>query len=776
MNFKLLAIRPLEGTSSELLKGLKENFLYQFYNEYHFLDKNGNNIINDGKHVEVGRISYLPTVPNDLYGKNINISAIVGENGSGKSTLLELLYLYAYNLSQKYYSDDSSLKFFEKLNLEISVIIDGNIYLFKMIHSDDFNNNLDSLEVNFFVRKLVKSEFVNVEVSKKLLSKFYTNVINYSIYGLNSNVSGDWLNHLFYKNDGYQVPIVINPFRRNGIIDINSEYNLAQQRLVLNHYVIKNKKLLHNVTLHSVNYTIDILKNQYFKIEGSTDEGGRIGKDIMVNRLLQFIEINLGGVSRDYFERFVNILFESFDIDNIDNRKKLVQFFDTNVILENFRKTDNNFIIDKDFNLKIEHYMYLCILYVFKKLTKITYLYDDFKIYNSLFTYEWSGDYFGVGTLKLYNEILNNLDIDSLEILKNDSNKKKILSKKIYDYYINKLPELVLHVIDRNKVEFTINKLVENCINQIDLNKNLNDLVNEIFRILNGELDSYRDDIFKSYLIKLKNNNDHITFKLKQALNYFKNNQFNKIISSEFNVVLDKYIINISEDFIGQKDNIEDVPLALFEPNIKVKKNEDIPYEFNRMSSGEQQMIHSLLNVVYHTFNINSKNNGYKNINLIYDEVELYFHPEYQRSFISNLLQSLKFFKNINFNIIFSTHSPFILSDIPSQNILKLENGKPKPNDSINSFAANIYDLLKDEFFLKNGAIGAYASNKIKAILEKDNISQEDIDVIDLIGDPFLRGVIMKKIEEKTPINILEEQIERLQMILEQKKSDNVTN
>lgn len=786
--FKLLAIRPLEGTSSDLLKGLKINCIYRFYNEYEFINCVGKNI-NDQrykilaekneilgyKYQNIEDVKYSPIVPYNLYGSNINISAIVGENGSGKSTLLEILYLYVYNLSKKYY-DDKELKNFEKLNVEIVVIIDGVMYIFRMIHSEDVHKDSKLIDINIFAKKIEKSKFINVEVSKELLSKFYTNVINYSIYGLNSNVSGDWLNHLFYKNDGYQVPIVINPFRRNGIIDINSEYNLAQQRLVLNYYVIKNKKLLHNVTLHSVNYTIDILKNQFFKIEESIDEGGRIGKDLIVNRLLQFIEINLGGLSRGYFERFVNFLFESFDIDNIDIRKNLVQFFDTNVNLENFRKTDNNFIIKNNVKLENEDYMYLCILYIFKKLTKITYSYDDFKIYNSLFTNEWSGDYFGVGTLKLYNEILINLDIDSLEILNNDPNKKKILSKKIYDYYLDKLPELILNVIDKNEVEFTINKLVEDRINQIDFNKNLNDLVNEIFGILNEELDSYRDDIFKSYLIKLKNNNDHITFKLKQALNYFKNNQFDKIISSEFNVVLDKYILNISENFIGQKHNIEDVPLALFEPNIKVQKNEDIPYEFNRMSSGEQQMIHSLLNVVYHTFNINSKNNSYKNINLIYDEVELYFHPEYQRSFISNLLQSLNFFKNIHSNIIFSTHSPFILSDIPSQNILKLENGKPKPNDSINSFAANIYDLLNDEFFLKNGAVGAYAQNYINTIIcniEKINpdtdkkIINELKSKIAIIGDELIRYGLEEHLFEKLKspefeIEILEERIKEL--------------
>src|SRR5690606_32538742 len=64
------------------------------------------------------------------------------------------------------------------------------------------------------------------------------------------------------------------------------------------------------------------------------------------------------------------------------------------------------------------------------------------------------------------------------------------------------------------------------------------------------------------------------------------------------------------------------------------------------------------------------------------------------------------------------THSPFILSDIPSQNILKMENGKSIADDTKNSFASNIHDLLKDEFFFKEGSMGKFASKKLDAIIK----------------------------------------------------------
>ena len=122
-------------------------------------------------------------------------------------------------------------------------------------------------------------------------------------------------------------------------------------------------------------------------------------------------------------------------------------------------------------------------------------------------------------------------------------------------------------------------------------------------------------------------------------------------------------------------------------------------------------------------------------------------------------------------HIILLTHSPFILSDIPSQNVLKLQNGKPVSNDGINSFGANIYDLLNDDFFLKDGFIGDYASKLISEILSKENIEQDDLDVINLIGDPFLKGVIKKKIEDKLSNEVLDKEIARLSEIRNQRNN-----
>ena len=69
-------------------------------------------------------------------------------------------------------------------------------------------------------------------------------------------------------------------------------------------------------------------------------------------------------------------------------------------------------------------------------------------------------------------------------------------------------------------------------------------------------------------------------------------------------------------------------------------------------------------------------------------------------------------------NFLFITHSPFILSDIPKQNVLFLENGRSINYENKNTFGANITDLLADSFFINDGLIGDFAKEKISITLE----------------------------------------------------------
>lgn len=105
---------------------------------------------------------------------------------------------------------------------------------------------------------------------------------------------------------------------------------------------------------------------------------------------------------------------------------------------------------------------------------------------------------------------------------------------------------------------------------------------------------------------------------------------------------------------------------------------------------------------------------AYSDVNIILEELELYFHPDLQRRLVDFIIKGLKQcnFRHIrNVHILMVTHSPFVLSDIPSRNILGLKkDGTPMDHNEgiVKSFGANIHDILRHPFFLKDGAVGEF--------------------------------------------------------------------
>lgn len=153
-----------------------------------------------------------------------------------------------------------------------------------------------------------------------------------------------------------------------------------------------------------------------------------------------------------------------------------------------------------------------------------------------------------------------------------------------------------------------------------------------------------------------------------------------------------------------------------------------IPFE--GLSSGERQIAYILGNLIYHLRNIESNSKDinsninhvsthkYGYVNVMLDEVELYFHPDLQRRFISLLLDSIKGLQlpsNYGINITLITHSPFVLSDIPDNNILCMSR-KEHVDAFDKTFAANIHDLFNNTFILPY-TIGEYAQLKITEIV-----------------------------------------------------------
>ncbi len=147
--------------------------------------------------------------------------------------------------------------------------------------------------------------------------------------------------------------------------------------------------------------------------------------------------------------------------------------------------------------------------------------------------------------------------------------------------------------------------------------------------------------------------------------------------------------------------------------------------------------------VLYHIKNIQSIKPDadrvpYHHINLIFDEAELYFHPEYQRYLVRRIIDMLHWChidrrRIRSINIILATHSPYVLSDVFAEKSLYLKEGSfVKVKEQ--SFGANYYNMLKDSFFFDESPMGEIATERIQ-----EWINNRDYGKACYVGDPIIR-------------------------------------
>jgi ABC-type multidrug transport system ATPase subunit len=178
--------------------------------------------------------------------------------------------------------------------------------------------------------------------------------------------------------------------------------------------------------------------------------------------------------------------------------------------------------------------------------------------------------------------------------------------------------------------------------------------------------------------------------------------------------------------------------------------------KFNELSFGEQQLL-KILNIIYYL----STNNEDKKLLIFLDEIDIGFHPNWQKRVIQYILKLLTSLSPKKFNLLISSHSPFLLSDIPKENVIFLEKGKQVYpfGDNQQTFGANIHTLLSHGFFMRDGLMGEFAKSKINEIIDffnsKNNIYQDNkeklLKIINTIGEPFLKEKLLFMYNEKYP-------------------------
>jgi len=141
------------------------------------------------------------------------------------------------------------------------------------------------------------------------------------------------------------------------------------------------------------------------------------------------------------------------------------------------------------------------------------------------------------------------------------------------------------------------------------------------------------------------------------------------------------------------------------------------------------------------------------------DEGDLYFHPKWQAEFLYRLINIIPQIIKRPCQIFLTTHSPFLVSDLPKSNLIfvnKNFDGKLSviPNEKIagETFGGNIGELFLDAFFMKGNLISQFAASKINTLISKikENpkiISKEDKILVEEIGERLIKLQLKKLME-----------------------------
>ena len=162
---------------------------------------------------------------------------------------------------------------------------------------------------------------------------------------------------------------------------------------------------------------------------------------------------------------------------------------------------------------------------------------------------------------------------------------------------------------------------------------------------------------------------------------------------------------------------------------------------FELLSEGEERFI----DIIAKINDCIKPNENIRLLVLLLDEPDQSLHPEWSRRFIDIITQAIN---SMNFEgkiqLILSTHSPYLLSDILPSDICKLNRNNVNrtltisnttDTEKANGLGANIYDLLNQEFFMDN-TVGEFATKKINFYSKKIkelNQNSEDIPEIEYL-------------------------------------------
>ncbi|MCA0960209.1 ATP-binding protein [Muricauda ruestringensis] len=215
-----------------------------------------------------------------------------------------------------------------------------------------------------------------------------------------------------------------------------------------------------------------------------------------------------------------------------------------------------------------------------------------------------------------------------------------------------------------------------------------------------------------------------------------------------------------------------------------------------KLSTGELALLNFFSSIYKFTLRKEGRFQKKKNYLLLLDEPDHGFHASWKKKFISSLINLIpelfsELKQNPDVQIIFTTHDPLTLSDIPNNNISYLKRideneirvfGIGTSDRPSKSFGANITDLLADSFFVDNGLIGDFAKEKIQETIKWLNNPERDLEkreyyrkVILIVDEPIVQRKLSEMYDEifenDLELSVINQQIKLLVDLRDRKKS-----
>lgn len=776
----LVALRILPGCASYIRKCLSEDTFYYFCNDY--------NINNDGSRI-ISSSKYIKPLSDDFFclregnnGFKINLQAIVGRNGDGKSSLVEVVIRLINNLSYNYdMNPNKQLLYVNGVRAELYFKYGETFYC---VQERSLPNEKDKSTIEIYSfngnEEGVAERASKLEIDEVKDVMFYTLVSNYSHYSYNTdefplewkdgrispNESDCWLQRVFHKNDGYQSPIGLHPYRTHGNIDINKERHLSKSRLTTlflsggdaskseNDFWGLEDKSFYGLKLVDVGYS----KLQEYTIKWYFDEykhvsllEGRIDflkewlkKDNEAKKKEINLIIDLANAIRKSAHKYFRVGNHGDENQNNLLFKKMLSYAKKNKLLPEESDLKRLFKLVRQVS-KIPDFGS-----IFSECLEDLAIWEKYQAFNlaQIQRIELIDDicdqWRNPGILPVFDQAIS-IDVKPETITEKYSNLS--YEKKCQHYLIYK----TISIFETyQEYKYPCRKYAETALyfeggtvgfNTIMLPNNR--LITEPFSMLSMDWAG----------------NSHLTIKLQQTYSFCMVGDEN---TKKLYDLKERMENIIPKDKLRRVDSnkplqIHQLPPAIYDWDLvfeTVRTGEKILFDL--FSSGEKQKMNCLAAIIYHVRNVNSITEAtikYGAVNIILEEIELYFHPEWQRRFcydMIGLLKSMNLQKVKAVNILLVTHSPYILSDIPKTNVLFLKEGQPVYEMQENTFGANVNGLLKNGFFLPSLPMGEFAHQKINTLFAKlhsgdfnsKELQQIYADIV-TVGEPAIRHQLM---------------------------------